>query len=166
MANLLDVAEARTLIRSSKTDDELEEIIAREEAELIRRFGAHWATGVTVQETLEGSGVCLYLRRPVSAITSITEDGTTIASTDYRLWGGEGRVEKLYGAYWSGVCVVTFTPANDNPGRKRALIQLLRLELERTAMKTESIGGEYSYTAPDWDKERSRVYRRAGFVLI
>lgn len=165
MANLLDVSEARALLRTSKSDDELEEIIAREESEMIRRFGAHWATGITVQETHKGKGYNLFLRRPTTAITSITEDDVAVASADYRLWGGEGRVERISG-YWAGVCVVTFTPANDNPGRKRALIQLVRLELERTAMKTESIGGEYSYTAPDWDKERSRVYRRAGFVLV
>ena len=101
MATLLDVAEARVLIRTSKTDDDLSDLIAREEDELIRRFGAHYVSGGTVQETHLGEGPNLFLRRPVQSVSTLTEAGLTVTATEYRLWAGQGRVERLVGQ-WAG----------------------------------------------------------------
>jgi hypothetical protein len=66
------------------------------------------------------------------------------------------------------VITVTYKPYDDREQRKEAIIDLARLTLERTAMKSESIAGEYSYTAWEggWDAERVKVMRRLGFVNI
>ncbi len=166
--SLLTLAEARALVKTSLTDPELQAVIGREEDEIIRLYGAHYVDGTTtVSETLEGGGASLFLRRPILSVSSVTEDGATRASADYRLWGGQGRIERLpKGAVWGEVITVAYVPQDDNSRRKAALIDLVRLAVERTALKSESIAGEYSYTAPDWDAERAKLLRRAGLARI
>lgn len=166
--SLLTLAEARALIKTSLTDPELQAVIGREEDEIIRLYGAHYVSGTTtVSETLEGGGASLFLRRPIFSVSSVTEDGAALASADYRLWGAQGRIERLpKGATWGEVITVVYVPQDDNGRRKAALIDLVRLAVEHTALKSESIAGEYSYTAPDWEAERAKLLRRAGLARI
>lgn len=168
MASLLSLPEARALVKTSLTNEQLEAVIDREESALVEKFGAHFVNNLTtVQETLEGSGANLFLRRKAASISAVTEDDGTLTADDYRLWGGQGSLERLpSGSKWAGVVVVTYVPANDNDRRKAAVIDLLRLTLERTAMKGESVGGEYSYQAPEWESERRKIYRRLGFIGV
>jgi len=175
--SLLNVAEARELLQTGLGDAGLQRVIDREEAWLVRNFGAHYVdVNTTVVETLTGGGASLFLRRPLTSVLSVVEGGTTLTTDDYRVWAGQGRLERLpAGSQWlSGAAkwlpdvtiVVTYVPFNDNDQRKEAIIDLARLAMERTAMKSESIAGEYSYTAWDggWDAERAKVMRRLGFV--
>jgi hypothetical protein len=62
--------------------------------------------------------------------------------------------------------VVTYKPADDRSKRKGVIIDLVRLELNRTAMEQESIGGEYSYVAPNWDKQRREIMKRITFTSV
>lgn len=169
MGSLLTLSDARALIKTGLTDSQLEAVVDREDAELVRRFGAHYVNGSTsVQETLEASSKpCLFLRRPATSVVSITEDDTAVTSAEYRLWAGQGRVQRLpAGSLWNGVVVVTYVPADDNDRRRAALIDLVRLAIERTAMTSESVAGEYSFQAPDWEAARAKVYRRMSFIGI
>jgi len=170
--SLLSVAEARELLKTGLGDAGLQRVIDREEAWVVRNFGAHYVDGTTtVVETLtlDTAGESLFLRRAAGSLSSIVEDGVTIPAADYRLWGGQGRIERLpAGTKWLPrvVITVTYLPYDDREQRKEAITDLARLTLERTAQKSESIAGEYSYTAPEWDAERVRVMRRLGFVNI
>ncbi len=166
--SLLTLADVRALVKTSLTDPELQAVIGREEDEIIRLYGAHYTTSTaTVSETLEGGGASLFLRRPILSVSSVTEDGAVLASADYRLWGGQGRIERLpKGATWGEVITVVYVPGDDNSRRKVALISLVQLAVERTALKSESIAGEYSYSAPDWEAERAKLLRRAGLARI
>jgi len=68
---------------------------------------------------------------------------------------------------WGTVCVVTYKPMDDRFKRIPVIIDLLRLTLERTAMKSESIAGEYSYTAPEnWDAEFRKAMKRLQFKAL
>ncbi len=165
--SLLTLAEARALVKTSLTDPELQAVIGREEDEIIRLYGAHYISGTTVSETVEGGGPSLFVRRPILSVSSVAEDGTALESTAYRLWANQGRIERLpKGATWGEVITVVYVPQDDNSRRKAALIDLVRLAVERAALKSESIAGEYSYTAPDWEAERAKLLRRAGLARI
>jgi hypothetical protein len=51
--------------------------------------------------------------------------------------------------------------------RAQVIIDLVRIVIERTAMKSESIAGEYSYTAPDnWEAEFRKAMKRLVFKAL
>lgn len=160
--SLVNVTEIKARIKTVLGDDDLQSVIDQAEADIVAAVGAHYVNSTTtVTETVEGGLPNLYLRRPITSITSITEDDALLAATDYQLWGAQGRIQRLYpGALWGSVIVVVFAPADDNAQRKRVLLDLVRLDLERTAMRHESVGGEYAYDAPEWEQERAGIMRR------
>ena len=144
----------------------VQRVIDEEEAELIARYGAHYAAGQTVTETLPGAGrTNLYLRRRAASMTSVRElvldAEELLTSSEYRLWGQQARIERLpAGATWGDLVTVAYTPANDNAQRRSVLAELCRLALERTAHRSER-SDDYSYTAPDdWEAERRRLLNR------
>jgi hypothetical protein len=178
--SLLTVAELKAQIRTSLTDTQAQAVIDREETEIVRRFGAHYVDGsTTVSETLEGGMKNLYLRRRLTSVTSITEYQTADATTgtlltavsDYRVWAAQGRIQRMpstnisgFGVgVWGAIVMLVYVPADDNDLRRTAIIDLCRLALERTALKSESIAGEYSYTAPDWTAARTEILEGLGF---
>lgn len=166
MSSLVTVAEVKALISTSKTDTEIQAIIDREEEDVIMLYGAHYVAATSVSETLSGGGKYLLLRRAVGSVTTVTEDSAVLASSDYRLWGRQGRLERLpsTSSTWGEVVVVSYVPTDDSSRRKSVIIELVRLALEHTAMKSESVAGEYSYTAPEWLVERANLLRSLGFV--
>ena len=174
MTALVTPADVRALVQTALTDPQLLLVIDREDALLVRRFGAHYVDGATtVTETVPGEGTQIFLRRALTSVSAITERAgladtpQTLAATDYYAWLDEGRLVRLpEGATWGAVVAVTYVPADDNAARKAALIELVRLGLERTAMKSESVAGEYSYTAPDWEAARGDILRALGFPVV
>lgn len=159
---LLTIAEIRELIQTDRTDDQLRSIAAREEAMLIARVGPHGDGVTAVTTTATGAGGSLFLYRPVVSITSV--GGTVWASLgSLTLYAQQGRIA---GGRWDGGVEVVYVPADDREERRAALIDLIRLTLERTAMKSESVAGEHSYTAPDWEAERASIYRRLQFMSL
>jgi hypothetical protein len=165
--SLVTPDDVRVLINTSLSNDDLQAVIDRVESEITTRIGAPQNDGGTVQlvKTLRGEGEYLFLPTEIMSILSIVEDGTALASTDYRTWSG-GVIERLpYGGHWGDVCVVTYKPADDRERRIAAAIDLVRLDLNRTAMQSESVAGEYSYSAVDWEKERRRILRRVCFPV-
>jgi hypothetical protein len=170
MSSLVTVANLRDLVQTSMSDVDLQTVIDREEAMLVQRCGAHYEDDSTrVTETLSGSKRNLYLRRKVTSIYRVTEDSIVLSQgdDDFRVWALEGRIERLpAGTTWGSVVSVIYVPYDDNEQRRAVLIELVRLALERTAMRSESVAGEYSYQAPDWQRERARLYRSLNFRAI
>lgn len=161
MTTLLPVATARALIATDLDDTQLGAVIAREEAMLIRKLGPHGDGTSSVTETIDGYGGDLYLPRPVVSVTSV--DGTAWASLGATLYASQGRI---CGGSWGAVAVV-YVPADDRDERQQALIDLVRLAIQRTAMKAESVAGEYSYSAPEsWEAARASIYRRLMFTSV
>ncbi|MCC6192266.1 MAG: hypothetical protein IT318_24810 [Anaerolineales bacterium] len=174
MAALVTIADVRALVQTALTDPQLQAVIDREDDALVRRLGAHYVDGATtVSETVPGGGVSVYLRRALTSVATVTEraalsdDPLTLEAADYYAWLDEGRLTRLpVGARWGELVVISYVPANDNLRRAAALIELVRLALERTAMKSESVAGEYSYQAPDWDQARGQLLANLGFPRV
>jgi len=156
---ILSIQQLRAVVASDLSDDDLIAIIDDEEAQLIERLGDH-GDGVTAfTQLVSPIGCQAYVDRRILAIVTVADDESTVASDRYRVWKDEGRIEHKSGD-WVGPVEIEYIPRDDRSARRRALIDLVRLVVERTAMKSESVAGEYSYSADDWEKARSDIYGR------
>ena len=168
MTALVSAADVRALVKTSLTDEQLEAVIARVEASITERIGAPQDDGGNVETTLtlEGEGTLFFMPTEIASVTSITEDGVILDPSEYRIWAG-GQIERLpEDSRWGDRCVVVYKAADDRPKRIQAIIDLVRLYIERSAMKHESIAGEYAFDAPDWEAEIRKVIRRLTFVPV
>lgn len=166
MSELLPVAQLRAVVQSALTDAELEAVIDDEEAELVRRLGPHGDGATTVVERVTASGDVLFVSRPVASVTSITSSGTAVSSALYTTALGGGQILHTGAGWPTGALLVTYVPADDQPRRRRVLIELVRLALEQTAFQGESVAGEHSYTAPNWEERRASLYRRLTYMSL
>ncbi len=170
MTSLVSPAKVKALINTSLSDLVLQDVIDRIEAQITKRIGAPWtddSTPAQIVKTYRGEGPYLFTPTEIHSVVSIVEDGSTLTTEDYRTWAG-GVIDRLpEGASWGDRCVLTYKPADDRLVRTQVIIDLVRLELERTAMKSESIAGEYSFTAPDdWDDQFRKAMRRLVFKAV
>jgi hypothetical protein len=167
--SLVSPAQVRALINTSLSDENLQAVIDRVEAQIIEKIGEHQVDGYTTQivKTIRGEGSNLFLPTEIYSVVSIVEDDVLLDSDDYDVWPG-GVIERLSaGAYWGDRCVVTYKPADDRLKRAQVIIDLVRLTIERTALKAESVAGEYSYTAPDnWDLEFRKAMKKLMFKAV
>jgi len=178
--SLVTVAETRALVQTDLSDADLQDVIDRVEAEITARIGPAQNDNGTVQITkqLHGGTQHVFLPVEIGEVVSIVEDGAALVADEYRAWPG-GVIERLPGSTWPGdktlrtragvwgrFVVVTFKPADNRLERKAAAIDLVRLDISRTAMVSESIAGEYSYHAPvNWEGERRRILKRLTFPV-
>ena len=149
--SLVTTADVRALINTPLSDANLQTVIDRIEAQIVERIGEPQtdAYATTIAKTLRGEGYYLFMTTEIYAIVSVTEDLNLLTSDQYQTWGG-GVIERLPSeTYWGDRTVVVYKPADDRKKRTQVIIDLVRLVLERTAMKSENIAGEYLYTAPD-----------------
>lgn len=167
--SLVESAVAKKLINTSLSDPDLQTIIDRIEAQITERIGAPQTDGyaTTVTKTLRGEGPHLFLPTEIYAVVSITEDGAALVAGDYQIWSG-GVIERLPSdSSWGKRNVVVYKPVDDRLRRAQVIIDLTRIVLNRTAMKSENIAGEYSFTAPeDWDDVFRKAMRRLMFKAI
>lgn len=145
----------------------LQSLIDREEAELVRLYGANYAAA-PITETRPGRAWNIFTTRAIASITSVVESAivgdtapTTLTTTDYYSWPGQGRLMRLpEGVTWGAVVAVTYTPVDDTSLRTSVLLDLIRLTLDYRGLQSESVAGEYSYTAGDFEARRQALYRR------
>lgn len=167
---LLDVATVRTIVPNALNDADLVALIAREEAYVERRFGVPGDGATSRSETLTGESRDVFTTRPIQTVSSVTERSTpggtpsTIAAANYQVWSNEGRIER--NGRWLRYVVVTYVPQDERDRWRSALIEVMRHAIEQTAMQAESMANEYNYTAPDWEMQRERIYRRLQFLSI
>ena len=167
--SLVTVAEARALVNTGLSDGDLQVVIDRIEADITAKVGAPQtdAYATEVVKTMRGEGDNLFMPTEIYSVVSIVEDTATLTADQYQTWGG-GVIERLpMGTGWGDRVVVTYKPADDRSVREGVIIDLLRLTLSRTALKSESIAGEYSYTAFDsTDGEYRKVLKRLMFQAL
>jgi hypothetical protein len=171
MTSLVSPADVKALINTSMSDANLQTVIDRVEAQITARIGAPQTDTYTTEvvKTMRGDEDGLYLFMPteIYSVSGIVEDLNTLTSDQYQTWAG-GVIERLpeY-SHWGDRCVVTYKPTDDRLVRAQVIIDLVRIVIERTAMKSESIAGEYSYTAPDnWDAEFRKAMKKLVFKAI
>jgi hypothetical protein len=169
MTSLVSPAEAKALINTSLSDASLQSVIDRVEAQVTEKIGAPQSDAHDVQlvRTLRGEGSILFMPTEIYTVVTVVEDDLAMDPAEYQVWAG-GVIERLpTGTSWGKRCVVTYKPADDRLKRKQVIIDLVRLVLERTALKQESVAGEYSYTAPsDWDAEFRKAMKRLTFQAV
>jgi hypothetical protein len=169
MTSLVSTANVKALINTSLSDANLQDVIDRVEAQITERIGEPQtdAYATTITKTLRGEGYYLFMPTEIYVVVSVTEDLNLLTSDQYQLWAG-GVIERLPSeSYWGDRTVVVYKPTDDRKRRAQVIVDLVRLVLERTAMKSENIGGEYSYTAPDdWDAEFRKAMRRLMFKAV
>jgi hypothetical protein len=173
MATLVNPSELKTFVNTPLSDDAVQRVLDAVEYELNRRIGEPQNNDgdLELTETLEGGRPFLFLKHPISEVVEITETSwggteTILDADDYRVWGEQGKLERQLARSWATLVTVTYVPTDDRPVRRQAIIDLARIALDRQAMKAESIGGEYSYTAPDWEAEKEVIYRRLEFPRL
>lgn len=169
MTSLVSPADVRAQVSTGLSDTNLQTVIDRVEAQITQRIGSPQtdALETTITKTLRGEGEFLFMPTEISSVVSITEDGNALASDQYQTWAG-GVIERLPSdSHWGDRNVVVYKPADDRLVRAEVIISLVRIVLERTAMKSESVAGEYSFTSPDsWDEEFRKAMRRLLFKAV
>ncbi len=172
---LLNADEIRVRVATDLDDDAVEAVIVEEEAEIVRRFGP--AADADAVERVASEKQCnVYTPRRILTVTLIEEgDGVTqtgLVAGDYRIWEKEGRIERLSAlgtlAAWQPIVDITYRPESDAAERKRVLLELCRISLERRAMFKEAVGqSDYTFQSPaSWEEERERVLSKLGHFLL
>lgn len=169
MTSLVSPLDVRALVKTSLEDGDLQNVIDRIEDQVTERIGAPQDNNLTttITKTFRGEGYYLYMPTEIHEVVSIVEDSATLTRDEYQTWAG-GVIERLPSeSYWGDRIVVTYKPKDDRKVRSQVIIDLTRIVIERTAMKGESIGGEYSYTAPeDWDVQFNQAMKRLSFKAL
>ena len=168
MAALITVANLRLHIETDLADASLQRIVDAVDQDIVEALGEHSSTG-TVSETHVGGDKGLFLGRPYATITSVTEHrGTTstvLVAADYRSWYDNRVLERLSlnatnpQGEWGERVDVVYTPVDDDKKRILATIDLVRLALQYTGLKSER-AGDYSSSALDHAKERAAIISR------
>lgn len=178
---ILTVDELRGFISSELEDDALQLLLDAAEEAIVRRAGA---AGTRV-ELVGGGNRLIFLARPVSAITSITElvgtTTTTFDATDYYVHPDGYIIERLStgtngGWRWRGRVVVTYIPVDDTAQRQSVQIDLLRSGINyNPGVTSEQIGAwmqQYQYANAawnhnlEWDAILSRLDHGSGMLVV
>lgn len=178
MSTLLTVERARTVIDTDLSDAELAAIIADEEAEMVRKCGAHGDGTTAVVERHRGSGTEIFLNRRAASVSTVTElypgSTPTTLTTEQYYFGATAVITRLpFGALWPAgyTITVTYVPEDDRALRRMVLIELVRLALSQTGYTQEtetSASGSHSYTlgSGSWERARANQYARLRMVTV
>lgn len=169
MTSLVSPADVRALVNTGLSDVDLQAVINRVEAEITALIGAPQTDGLAteVTKTLRGEGDNLFLPTEIYSIVSIMEDDVLLDAEEYQTWGG-GVIQRLTdGTLWGDRCVVTYKPTDDRSKRKSVIIDLVRLVLNQSGLKSENIADEYSYVSWDnWEREFHKAMKRLMFQAV
>lgn len=138
--------------------------------EIVEAVGPHAVDGdLTVLQV--GGFDILTLARAALTITSITEvvdDTTTVLTVDdYLIWHNCHTLQRLNGlndgtnprSTWGDRVTVVYAPIGDNARRRLALVDMVKLELTRSAFASESVG-DYRVAYLDRNKEKDSIIQR------
>lgn len=174
---LLTAAQARAQgVGLGLAPADLQALIDREEAELVRRFGPHAGPLSEVVQPRRNSD-SLLLKRRIASVVSISEglyvgdpSPTPRAASDYVIWADEGRIERsAVSLHWGAICTVVYEPADETDLRTMVLLELVRIASEQDVGVGGTVSGlGYSIggggaTAKAWADARARQYARLGW---
>ena len=168
MAALLTRDELRAHVETDLADTPLDQLINTADQEIVQAVGGHNASG-TVTELYVGGDRALFLDRQFESITSVTESrgstDTVLVAADYRVWFGNRTLERLSlgatnpQANWGERVPVVYTPVDDDHARIGATIELVRLAIQHTGLKSERVG-DYASASVDHNREKAAILAR------
>ncbi len=179
--SLLTIAQAQALgVGLALSDADLQTVIDRDEAELVRWFGAVY-TGAAIAETAHGGGRSIYLKRQIGSVSSVIEylyvgdtAPRTLAAVDYEVWTAEGRLERLWtgttgAGKWGAKVIVSYTPTDDRDLWRQVLLELLRISTEQPFSGGDVSGLGFSVSShrgvtPSYEAQRAAAYARIGWL--
>lgn len=135
--------------------------------EIVEAVGPHAVDGDLTLLTVGGFDI-LTLVRAALTITSITEvvnDTTTVLTVDdYRIWYNGHTLQRLNDgtnprSTWGNRVTVVYAPIGDNARRRLALVDIVKIELTRSAFQAESIG-DYRVAYLDRNKEKDAIIQQ------
>lgn len=160
----VSLAAVRTLIQTSLSDGELQTIIDRVEGMIAERLGAVQDEAGTVELTEVGLVSArgeIFTAQPIASITSLSVGGTPVTVADLiSIYYKSGYIPAVTGAYPTNQYTIVYKPVYRKNRYESVVIDLVRLELAKTAMQSENVAGEYSYQAPDWPTEAKKILSR------
>ena len=144
--SLITPADVTAVLSTDLDSAALQSIIDREEAEMVRRFGAN-ADGVTAfTETFTLTGADIFTSRPISSLTSISvvayvgASPSTLATSQYYRVPPLNQI-RISPFLTDSFVTVTYVPANDQALRKQVLLDLVRLAMEQFSTSTGKVSG-------------------------
>lgn len=169
MPTILTVNELREHVETGLVDDALTRLIENADQEIIDRLGAL----ASHTEVIQGDGLSsLLLARKASAITSATErildENYVLAASDFTLMSDGYALRRAQGASypalaWRGTVTVVYVPfggvAGELAARKKLLVDLVKLDVEYDAKRSDSIG-DTSRTSLDHSQERMSLFKQ------
>lgn len=153
------------LVVHDLTDDQLDALIAREEARLLAAVGHPSAERTKVYD---GNPTAIFLPRAPLAVASIVQTYPPGGIQRYPFGAfynyplGEYQVigSVIYHTYgfFFGPVAVTWTPIDFTPQFTDAVIELVRLRISRRGYAQEHIGSEWRYIAPtSWEDVEQEI---------
>ncbi len=160
----VSLATIRTLVQTSLSDGELQTIIDRVEGMIEERIGAVQNEAGTVELTEAGLVSArgeIFTAQPIASITSMTIGGEAVTVADLvSVYYKSGYIPAISGVYPTNAYTIVYKPTYRKNKYESVVIDLVRLELAKTAMKSENVAGEYTYQAPDWPVEAKKILSR------
>jgi len=163
----LTLGQARQHIETDLNDDALQLLIDAAEDYIVEKAG-ELATQIDEYRG-EILATILLLTRKATEITTVIEEiksgdsyeSTTLETDDYQLRHDGRMIERLRDGSnprgtWGDVVTITYEPVDDTNKRKVATINLVKLDIEYNALKSERVG-DYSSQSQDYETERARI---------
>jgi hypothetical protein len=152
----------RTFVETDLADGPLQVMLDAADEDLTLYVGPD--TADIDKQDMEGQEF-LFLGRPVTTITSITEYSggvtTTLAASDYELQPNKMDIRRLStgtnpASGWYGTVTVSFAPADLNR-RNRAIMALVQLDLDHRHGVTDESIGDHRRSQQDYDAARAKI---------
>jgi len=175
MANL-DLAALRAHLETDLTDTPLQLLLDDSYAAIENRIGPEGEQTVTL--SIRSTTRYVRLPRPIVDAADISEiiqrwgNSEETLETDEWRWVSGRTIERLVGSGngdwvlwgWNFVheedvhfdLIVTYTPKDETIRRNRVAVDLVRLAIQNTGLKSES-AGDYSSSAKEYQEERSSI---------
>ncbi len=165
----LDEAKAFLNITSTTNDEELREFV-RAATAAAEEYAQRVFVRTTVTETHDGGGTLIVLRQPrATSITSVSDNGSTLSTGDYRLKFHGGAVERLANgfplAFTAGANTVSVTYVADCTGRDLTVAIHAIKQMVKHLWKTQR-GAKQPQTGDEWESGAGYSYPRRVVELL
>lgn len=165
--SLLTINQIKQHVETDLGRDAIQRLIDDAEAEIVRHFGPHGDSSNPITEDCEGGGEFIFLSRPYDSLTSVTEreseEDTVLETDDYRSYYGRRALKRQSSGTngrtrWADDVRVVYT-ADDRDRRRRVMVDLLRLEIQYSGLKSEK-SGNYSESQVEYEAEKTKILNR------
>ena len=164
---LVTPARVRRHVTTTLSDTSLEQLINDANNAVVSHCGPHHIDGL-IEETVRGDASKVFPSRAIQTVESVTEVvrglHTALSDDDYAVWHGGRMLERMAdGAHprarWGDQVLLTYTPVDDDPQRRMAIIRLVQLGIQYEGIRSETVG-PYSSQYLDYTRERDAILKQ------